>query len=185
MTRAAALELSAPPVDLEARFSDLVASHRDPARRLAWRLIGGDEAAAEDVVQDAFIRAYRALSSFRRESSLETWFYRILVNQAHKHRRWRAVRERWRGVWDEQKAVSSVAPGDPALQRRISRALDKLTRRQREAFVLVHFEGFTVRETSDLLATPEGTVKSHLHRALKALRIELADLHDSIERSQP
>jgi RNA polymerase sigma factor (sigma-70 family) len=185
VTRAAALELSAAPVDLEARFRDFAVSYRDTARRLAWRLVGGDEAAAEDVVQDAFVKAYRALSSFRRDSSLETWFYRILVNQTHKHRRWRAVRERWLGGWDEQRAVSSVAPGDPALQRRISRALDKLTRRQREAFVLVHFEGFTVRETGELLATPEGTVKSHLHRALKALRIELADLHDSSGRSQP
>jgi len=185
VTRAAALELSAAPVDLEARFGDFAVSHRERAHRLAWRLVGGDEAAAEDVVQDAFVRAYRALSGFRRDSSLETWFYRILVNQAHKHRRWRAVRDRWRGVWDEANAVASVAPGDPALRRRISRALDKLTRKQREAFVLVHLEGFSVRETGDLLAMPEGTVKSHLHRALRALRIELEDLQDSIGRSQP
>jgi RNA polymerase sigma-70 factor (ECF subfamily) len=185
VTGAAALEFSAAPVDLEERFSDFVVSHRDKARRLAWRLIDGDEAAAEDVVQDAFVKAFRALSGFREDSSLETWFYRILVNQAHKHRRWRAVRERWRGAWDERKNVSHSDAGDPALQRRITQALSKLTRRQREAFVLVHFEGFTVRETGDLLATPEGTVKSHLHRALKALRIELADLQDSIGRSQP
>jgi len=185
VTRATALEFSAAPVDLEERFCDFVVSHRDKARRLAWRLIGGDEAAAEDVVQDAFVKAFRALSGFRQDSSLETWFYRILVNQAHKHRRWRAVRERWRGAWDEGKSVSHLGSVDPALQRRISQALAKLTRRQREAFVLVHFEGFTVRETGELLGTPEGTVKSHLHRALKALRIELADLHDSIGRSQP
>jgi RNA polymerase sigma-70 factor (ECF subfamily) len=185
VTGAAALELPAAPVGLEERFSDFVASHRDRARRLAWRLIGGDEDAAEDVVQDAFVKAYRALGCFREDASLETWFYRILVNQAHKHRRWRAVRQRWSAVWDEERAVSSIAPGDPALRRRISKALDKLTRRQREAFVLVHFEGFTVRETGKLLGAPEGTVKSHLHRALKALRIELADLQDGIGRSQP
>ena len=185
VTGAAALELPAAPVGLEERFSDFVASHRDRARRLAWRLIGGDEDAAEDVVQDAFVKAYRALGGFREDSSLETWFYRILVNQAHKHRRWRAVRQRWSAVWDEERAVSSLDAGDPALRRRISQALAKLTRRQREAFVLVHFEGFTVRETGNLLGAPEGTVKSHLHRALKALRIELADLQDGIGRSQP
>jgi RNA polymerase sigma factor (sigma-70 family) len=185
VTPAAALELPAVPLSLEERFSDFVVSHRDRARRLAWRLIGGDEDAAEDVAQDAFVKAYRALGGFREDASLETWFYRILVNQAHKHRRWRAVRQRWSAVWDEERAVASVDPGDPALRRRISEALDKLTRRQREAFVLVHFEGFTVRETGNLLGAPEGTVKSHLHRALKALRIELADLQDGIGRSQP
>jgi RNA polymerase sigma-70 factor (ECF subfamily) len=182
---AAALESSAAPADLEERFGAFVASHRDTARRLAWRLTGGDEAAAEDVAQDAFLKAYRALSRFREDSSIETWFYRILVNQAHRYRRWRAVRERWSAVWDEERAVSPSDAGDPALQRRISQALAKLTRRQREAFILVHLEGFTVRETGNLLSTPEGTVKSHLHRALKALRTELADLEDSIGRSQP
>ncbi len=185
VTGAAALELSAAPVGLEERFSDFVASHRDRARRLAWRLIGGDEDAAEDVAQDAFVKAYRALGRFREDSSLETWFYRILVNQAHKHRRWRAVRQRWSAVWDEERAVASLEAGDPALQRRITQALTNLTRRQREAFVLVHFEGFTVRETGKLLGAQEGTVKSHLHRALKALRVELADLQEGIGRSQP
>jgi RNA polymerase sigma-70 factor (ECF subfamily) len=160
-------------------------SHRDRARRLAWRLLGGDQDAAEDVVQDAFVKAYRALGRFREDASLETWFYRILVNQAHKHRRWSAVRQRWSAVWDEEQAVAPPGAGDPALQRRITQALAKLTRRQREAFVLVHFEGFTVRETGNLLGAPEGTVKSHLQRALKALRIELADLQDGIGRSQP
>jgi RNA polymerase sigma-70 factor (ECF subfamily) len=184
VTGAAALELPAASVGLEERFDDFVTSHRDRARRLAWRLVGGDEDAAEDVVQDAFVKAYRALGRFREDSSLETWFYRILVNQAHKHRRWRAIRQRWSAVWDEERAVAPLDTGDPALRRRISRALAKLTRRQREAFVLVHFEGFTVRETGNLLGAPEGTVKSHLHRALKALRVELADLQGGIGRSQ-
>jgi RNA polymerase sigma-70 factor (ECF subfamily) len=179
------LELSAAPVDLEERFNAFVASHRDRARGLAWRLVGGDQDAAEDVVQDAFVKAYRALGRFREDSSLETWFYRILVNQAHKHRRWRAVRQRWSPEWDETQAVAPSDARDPALQRRITQALAKLSRRQREAFVLVHFEGFTVRETGHLIGAREGTVKSHLHRALKALRIELADVQDSIARSEP
>ena len=87
---AAALESrDAAAVALEERFSALVASHRERALRLAWRLVGGDEAAAEDVAQEAFVSAYRALPRFRGDARLETWFYRILVNQAHRYRRWR------------------------------------------------------------------------------------------------
>ncbi|MCA9775043.1 MAG: RNA polymerase sigma factor [Myxococcales bacterium] len=165
--------------DVEARFVAFVGTHRDRARRLAWRLIGGDEAAAEDVVQDAFVRAFEALGRFREESTLETWFYRILVRQAHNHRRWRRVRELWGGVGDADAADPRArGPGDPALRRRIAGALDGLSRPQREAFVLVHLEGFTTAETAGLMGKPEGTVKSHLHRALKGLRAQLADVHD-------
>jgi RNA polymerase sigma-70 factor (ECF subfamily) len=161
----------------EARFGAFVHSHRDRAVRLAWRLVGGDDAAAEDVAQDAFLRAYRALARFRAESTLETWFYRILVRQAHNYRRWRAVRELWsRGTSDDARDPSPHGPGDPVMRRRISEALDGLTRSQREAFVLVHMEGFTVREASGLMRRSEGTVKSHLHRALTGLRRKLGDL---------
>ena len=165
--------------DLERRFTAFVVSHRDRARRVAWRLVGGDEAAAEDVAQDAFVKAYRALGRFREDSKLETWFYRILLRQAHNHRRWRAVRQRWSGGSDEDVAdPSPEVPGDPGLRRRIAEALDRLTRRQREAFILVHLEGFTVSESAKLLGKPTGTVKSHLHRALRTLRAELADLQE-------
>ena len=78
-------------LDLEQRFSLFVGTHRERARRLAWRLVGGDDGAAEDVTQDAFVKAYQGLSTFREEASLETWFYRILVRQAHNYRRWRSV----------------------------------------------------------------------------------------------
>jgi RNA polymerase sigma-70 factor (ECF subfamily) len=116
----------------EERFAAFVVSHRDRARRLAWRLVGGDEGAAEDVCQDAFVKAYRALDRFRGDSSIETWFYRILVRQAHNHRRWRAVRERWGAVTDaEPRDPSPVGQGDPGLRRRIAEALSQLTRRQR------------------------------------------------------
>ena len=169
-----------PPVvelELEQRFRLFVASHRERARRLAWRLVGGDEAAAEDVIQDAFIKAYRALDRFREEASLATWFYRIVVHQAHDYCRWRTVRESWSALW-RGKLPNSVcqASGDPLLRRRIANALAQLSRSQREAFVLVHLEGFSVREAAACIGKPEGTVKSHLHRALLALRSELADL---------
>ena len=167
--------------DLEQRFSLFVSTHRERARRLAWRLIGGDEGAADDVTQEAFVKAYQGLGTFRQEASLDTWFYRILIRQAHNYRRWRSVRDTWGRLWSQTQAVPPVfaepASGDPALRQRIQHALDKLTHSQRQAFILVHLEGFTVRECAELLDRPSGTVKSHLHRALTALRAELADLY--------
>lgn len=166
---------------LDERFRAFVASHRERAVRLAWRLVGGDAAAAEDVAQDAFVRAHQALARFRGSSSLATWFYRILVRQASSHRRWRAVRARWAGGTETDAPAPAATEGDPALRRRIARALDALTRRQREAFILVHLDGFTVREAAEILHTPTGTLKSHLHRALVKLREELSDLRPAPE----
>jgi RNA polymerase sigma-70 factor (ECF subfamily) len=181
-----ALKVGAAAAEREEYFGAFVASHRERARRLAWRLVGGDEAAAEDVTQDAFVKAYQALGNFRGDASLETWFYRILVRQAHNFRRWRAVRDLWSGVWEEDPPDPSLGGlGDPGLRRRIASALDRLSRRQREVFILVHLEGFTVQECAELLGKPTGTVKSHLHRALTTLRIELADLQELIGDSQP
>ena len=193
--------------DLEQRFSVFVGTHRERARRLAWRLVGGDDGAAEDVTQDAFVKAYQGLNTFREEASLDTWFYRILVRQAHNYRRWRSVRETWGQLWnqkqtaenehnehpahsnqsgqfaepltgqlDEQLSVSEQEYGDPFLRQRIAIALERLTHSQRETFILVHMEGFSVRECAEMIGKPTGTVKSHLHRALTGLRTELADL---------
>ena len=167
----------------EDAFHALVASQRDRVLRLAWRLVDGDRAAAEDVVQDAFVKAYRGLDGFRGEAKLETWFYRILVRQAHTYRRWRAIRPLWRRErgdpsTDSEPAAHPEPSGDPGLRRRIAHALETLSRRQREAFVLVHLEGFSVKECAEMMGSPDGTVKSHLHRALVKLRAALADLQD-------
>jgi RNA polymerase sigma factor (sigma-70 family) len=177
MEEAAVPEPPVPEPELERRFRMFVASHRDRAQRLAWRLVGGDDAAAEDVAQEAFVKAYRALGQFREEARLATWFYRILVRQAHTYRRWHRVRQAWNGIWQgSHDAATTQEPGDPWLRRRIAEAIKQLSRSQKEAFVLVHLEGFSVREAAGLLDKPEGTVKSHLHRALCALRHELGDL---------
>jgi RNA polymerase sigma-70 factor (ECF subfamily) len=164
-------------LDRERAFAAFVAAHRDRALGMAWRLLGGDGAAAEDVVQEAFARAHGALGRFRGESSLSTWFYRILLNEAQRHRRWRWIRERVAGAMPEEPPdPSPAAPGDPALRARVARALMALPRGQREAFVLVHLEGLSLREAGEATGRATGTMKSHLHRALRSLREQLADL---------
>ena len=176
----AALETPALEADLENRFGAFVADNAERARQLAWRLVGGDQATAEDIAQEAFVKAYRSLNRFRGDSSLETWFYRILVREAHNYRRWKRVREFWGGTSSpEAPDPSPTPPGDLLLRRRIETALGRLTRNQRNAFVLVHEEGFTTREAAQMLNRSQGTVKTHLHRALQALRRDLGDLRES------
>jgi len=151
-------------------FATFAETRRERALRVAYRLLSGDAATAEDVVQNAFFRAHRALAGFRGESSLDTWFYRILVREVQRQRRWQGLR---RLFADPEEAERMP---DPVLRRRIARALGRLSAGQREAFVLVHLEQFSVAEAADVSGKAVGTVKSHLHRALVALRSELGDL---------
>lgn len=183
---AGSLEAALKDVDVEvdaarARdFAAFVAAHRDRAVGLAWRLVGGDAGAAEDVAQEAFLKAHRGLASFREDAKLSTWFYRILVNEAQRHLRWRWVRQRVAGEMPEHPADPRPAPiGDPALRDRIASAVGALSRGQREAFVLVHLEGFTISEAAAITGRAMGTIKSHLHRATGNLRVALADLDPS------
>lgn len=170
-------------VDREERFRAFVDAHQDRAVRVAWRLLGGDDDGAEDVAQEAFLRAYRALDRFRDDASMASWFYGILVNEARRWRRWRGVRSRWNALWDPDAADPNPrATGDPGLRERIRSAVERLSAGQRECFVLVYLEGFTMAEAAQQLGKAEGTVKSHLHRALLALRDELADIHAYPER---
>ncbi|MCP5042116.1 MAG: sigma-70 family RNA polymerase sigma factor [bacterium] len=162
--------------DRQESFNALVRDHRDRAVALAWRMVGGDGAAAEDVAQEAFVRAHRALGQFRGQAQLSTWFTRILLNEANRYLRWRWVRQRRAAEMPDDPEAPSSPPGDPMLRGRIAQALEKLSRGQREAFVLIHLEGYTVRETAEITGRAPGTIKSHLHRALKALRSELSDL---------
>lgn len=174
--------------DLERRFDAFVVEYRERAVRTAWRMLGRDGAAAEDVAQEAFVRAHRGLARFRGDAQLSTWFYRILVNEVRRHQRWRALRRPGTVSVDEPDSAVAAAPdptSDPGLQRRIALALERLPRGQRETFVLVYLEELSLREAAEATGRAIGTMKSHLHRALRALRAELADLDPDSERTSP
>jgi len=111
-------------------FDAFVEARRERAVRVAYRMLAGDESAAEDVAQNAFLRAHRALGGFRGDASLDTWFYRILVREVQRHRRWRAVRQLIGASptrADEARDERSI--GDPGLRRRIGAALERLSPR--------------------------------------------------------
>jgi RNA polymerase sigma-70 factor, ECF subfamily len=178
-----------PDVDRAVQFWELVSTQRERAIGLAYHLTG-DRDAALDIVQDAFLRAHRALPGFRGESALSTWFFRILVNQAKNYRLRRWLRARWQVLWTQQdvapidtegvsreRAPDSSASAEE-IRGRVLRALEELSRGQREAFVLVHLEGHTIAESAALLGISTGSVKTQLHRAMGKLRVELSDLRE-------
>jgi RNA polymerase sigma-70 factor (ECF subfamily) len=164
-------------------FERVVAGEKERVFRVALSVLGpGRESEAEDVAQEAFVRAFRSLSGFRGESRLSTWLYRLAFNLAVDHRR--AVGRRPATVGDEAMAVLPASdPGsDPyrasrgaERDRAVRAALDVLPEDQRAVFHLHYWLGHTVREIGELLDLPPGTVKSHLHRGRERLGKELAD----------
>jgi RNA polymerase sigma-70 factor, ECF subfamily len=142
--------------------------HWGPAHRAAY-LIVRDAAAAEDIAQEAFLAAIRALDRFDRRRPFGPWLHRIVVNRAIDWSRARSLR---REVWEP---VESEAPQEEpgGWSEEIVAALGVLDADQRAAVVLRHLLEYTPGEIADLLEVPRGTVNSRLRRALDRLAVEL------------
>jgi RNA polymerase sigma-70 factor (ECF subfamily) len=155
-----------------AAFGVLVARHRDRAWAVALRTLG-DPTDAADAVQEAFVKAYRTVGSFRGDAQFSTWLHRIVVNACLDSMR--RARSRPTAVLDER-ADALADPEDPMgrteLGHDVVAALGRIAPNQRVAIVLVDLEGYSVEETAALLGIPTGTVKSRCHRG----RIQLAAL---------
>jgi RNA polymerase sigma-70 factor (ECF subfamily) len=164
-------------------FADLVRTEKDRVFRVALSVLGPGRAAdAEDVAQEVFVRAHRALPSFRGESRVGTWLYRLAFNRAVDHRR--RLRRRAEAPLEETGAETALpaagAGEDPyrasrraEVARAVRCALGRLSDRERAIVHLHYWLGHTVTEIGELLGLPAGTVKSHLHRGRERLRKEL------------
>ena len=142
------------------------------AHRAAW-LVVHDAALAEDVAQEAFLSAVRALHRFDRRRPFGPWLHRIVVNRAIDHARAREVR---REVPAEAVREPAVPPPSPALSSGdVLGALAALAPEQRAVIVLRHLLGYTPGEIARLLELPRGTVNSRLRRGLDALAGPLRD----------
>jgi RNA polymerase sigma-70 factor (ECF subfamily) len=158
-------------------------------RRLfrAARGIVGTDWEAEEIVQDAYVRAFRALDSFREEAALATWLTRIAINEAQG--RLRARRQTLPLTELDEKTMGDVIPfpggathADPErhaafgeIRVLLESAIDALPAPFREVFVLRQVEGFSTEETARLLSLRPETVKTRLHRARTRLRRALQD----------
>ena len=171
----AALVRRARAGDREA-FGVLVTRHQRAALRTAFA-IGGSESEAEDVTQEAFVKAFRSLRRFEEGRPLRPWLMQIVANEARNRRRSRGRRERLAvraasvgggpSGSTEDLALGEVTAGE------LRAALARLDDRDRTVIALRYFAGLSEAETAAALEVPPGTVKSRLSRALDRLRAEL------------
>src|SRR6476659_8926001 len=164
------------------RFAGLVATHQRRASRIAYQYLR-DAAEADEAVQDAFVKAFGHIASYRDAWPFEVWFTRILINGCLDRRKARARRERWfapaedAGRDETRVPFGGTAELDPEAQllarerrARLSSAIDRLDGRQRTVFMLCHYGDCTPREVSAMTGLNESTVRVHLFRAARKLR---------------
>lgn len=158
-------------------FTALVRRYQRMALSLAWRMTG-DTAAADDISQESFIRAFRSLAAFRGDASFKNWLMRIVVNAASNYRR-----SRKREIPDEAGRLDARAAtdGDPEqsllrceLAARVQEELASLPPHYRAVLVLREYEDGSYQEIAEVLGIPLGTVMSRLAKARELLRGRLA-----------
>lgn len=166
-------------------FEALLARFEKPVYNLVYRLVP-NPADAPDVTQEVFLKVFRSVASFRGESSLKTWIYRIAVNKAHNHRRWFVRRQGLEVGLDDEPvtglslvesiAAAELSPFQQASSAETRAALEasliSLKPSFREAVVLCDIEGMSYEEIAAVLDTKLGTVKSRIVRGREALRKE-------------
>lgn len=187
MPQEAALE-AALADDLDGSFERLVREYEDRLYSFAHRLAGNPED-AEEIAQDAFVRAYRAMKTYEpariRALSLKAWLYQITLNVARN--RLRGKRQKFvsidardgdgRALWEPEDDPGSRPDSRFEEGRRradIASLVAGLPERYRSALILRYMEGLRLEEVAAVLKQPLGTVKSNVHRAVNALRVALS-----------
>lgn len=165
-------------------FEELVRLYDHSVLRLALNLVRSEED-ARDIYQEAFLKIYRSLGTFRFECSFFTWVYRIVTNICLDHLRKKAVRKEDHPVAGHddgqtdfvdliEESRPDMHPERSLLSRelawRLETALKRLTPRERMVFELKHYQGLKLRTIGDMLSTTEETVKNCLFRANQKLR---------------
>jgi RNA polymerase sigma-70 factor, ECF subfamily len=172
-------------------FEELIRSYDQAVLRLALHLTGSPDD-AQDIYQEAFLKAYKSVGNFRFECSFYTWLYRIVTNLCLDHLRKRQVRKEESAVVNgsdgEEFSLLDTVSDDRAahnperdlmrreLGRKIGKALTRLTERERMVFELKHYQGLKLRTIGEMLHTTEETAKNTLFRATQKLRSSLAEM---------
>ncbi len=159
-----------------AAFEQLYRRHRDRMYALVWRLCGGDHGLAEDLLQEAFVRAWQKLDSFRGDSRFGTWLHRLSANVALSDRRSRLRRARWEAPMDDaaDRAATGARDVTAGLRSDLEQAVAALPHRARAVLVLHDIEGYRHADIARITGMAVGSSKAQLHRARKLVRKELS-----------
>ena len=171
---------------IEEAYEELIERYEQPVYGMVYRLLG-NQTDASDVVQEVFLKIFRGVASFREQSSLRTWIYRIAVNEAHNHRRWFARHCRHevsmtdgqaeRGNSLEYTPDRGLSPYEQTLESEhrtlIEHALTRINPTYQTAVVLRDIQNLSYEEIAEILQVSLGTVKSRILRGREALRREL------------
>jgi RNA polymerase sigma-70 factor, ECF subfamily len=168
-------------------FEQLVIRHDGYLMRIIQNMV--HPAAAEDIYQETFIKAFTSLASFREESEFRTWLTRIAINQCLNYRRGQRWK-RWitlQADMDEEELAMAemkhpeMAPDQQAVRQEmwdhLSTALDALPDTQRAAFILKYVQGCTIREVAAIMGKAEGTIKSDLFRAMQKIKLQMQQIY--------
>jgi RNA polymerase sigma-70 factor (ECF subfamily) len=164
------------------RFSEIVLRHQRRASRIAFHYLRS-AADADDAVQDAFVKAFTNIETYRDELPFEIWFTKVLVNGCLDRLKARKRRARWMVAMDEENGPVEPSASTEARHRSpeataiaserrrlLAAALAQLPERQRSVFMLSRWDGYTSREVSEMTGMNESTVRVHLFRAIRRLR---------------
>lgn len=164
--------------NVEERFKKAVTDYRERIYSMILKYVRNRED-ARDLTQETFIKAYNSLGSFRGDSSLYTWIYKIAVNLAINFKT-RSRVSSFQSIEDHTKIYSGDAPSDSILRKEISdkidRSVKRLPEKQRMVFVLRYYEERPYAEISELMGITEGAAKANFHQALKKMKSDLKDL---------
>jgi RNA polymerase sigma-70 factor (ECF subfamily) len=177
----ALIEAFADPARARAAFNQLVRKYQQPLYRIIRRIVI-DHDETDDLLQEAFVKIWRHLGSFRQDAKLSTWLYRIATNEALSHLRKKRQRY-FLPIGDvegelSQKLDASLAPDADEIQRRLQQAIIRLPERQRVVFQLRYFDEMKYEDMAEVLGVTVGALKASYHHATQKLeKYLLADLN--------
>jgi len=161
---------------LAKKYDDCIRDHFDMVYQLALMRCG-ESNLAQDITQEVFIRVYKGLSHFREDSQISTWIYRITMNVCHTYLKKESRQQMKQTLVEAGEIIHQTEAKNPEdimlrenRQKQVRAAIQSLPPIQADVITLYYLREYDYKEITEILHMPMGTVKSHLHRAKKALK---------------